>query len=200
MNTYTLTASEWFPVRHMGYDCDIYESPDENTVVARYNDGRYIKIAFHDDNSVTITEGKEINLGFGYSPHVDWEALELSDLELSFVSELPHGSGIDYDWIGERQINGKLRLSNAYHFMNEHGFYVGSLDFTVIVDKNDMENFRLEFNGLNSTGYRWVSRLGLRDYLEDTIVWSVDKATCEHKMHTVNDHGVSVCSGCYAIV
>ena len=140
------------------------------------------------------------DLGFGYSSHVDWESLNMSDLEHAFVSELPHGSGIDYDWIADRQSNGKLRLSNAYHFMDEYGGYVGSLDFTIIADKDDLENFRLEFNGLNSTGYAWVERLDLRSYLEDTISWSVDKATCEHAKYTTNDHDVRVCSSCYAIV
>jgi len=140
------------------------------------------------------------DLSFGYSSYVDWESLDMSDLELAFVSELPHGSGIDYDWSAERQKNGKLRLSNAYHFMNEWGFYVGSLDFTVIADPVDLENFRLEFNGLNSTGYAWVDRLGLRDYLENDIALSVTRANCEHKETEKNSHGVTFCTSCYAIV
>jgi len=109
---------------------------------------------------------------FGYSVHCDWESL--SEKEQDIAYSLPHGSGIDYDWTFERLQNGKIVFSNAYHFMNECGMYVGSLDFSVTVDVDDPMDFRLTFNGLTSTGYRWVDRLGLRDYLEDTLAFCFD--------------------------
>jgi hypothetical protein len=110
--------------------------------------------------------------GYGYSSHCNWS--DLSDLEQSIVSELPHGSGIDYDWSFERQRNGRLVLYNAYHGMDQYGFYVGSVDFSFsfdVTDTSDPHNpgaGRLQFH-VNSTGRYYVNSTGLRDYLEEIL-------------------------------
>lgn len=105
------------------------------------------------------------DLGFGYSSSVDWT--QFTEAELDLIAKLPHGSGIDYDWHGEKLGNGKVRASNAYHAMDDAGFYRQSFDFSITFRADSPSEFRLMFHGCNpekvSYGY------GLRDYLEDTI-------------------------------
>lgn len=49
------------------------------------------------------------------------------------IAALPHGSGIDATWVIERQKNGKVRCYNAFHAMNEDGYYDGWQEFCVIL-------------------------------------------------------------------
>ena len=79
-------------------------------------------------------------------------------------NKLPHGSGIDADWVVEDK--GRYwKCSNSFHCMNDEGFYIGWQDFSVIISKKDIGNFRLHFHG-----YRYLAeRYMLRDYLEDVI-------------------------------
>ena len=80
---------------------------------------------------------------------------------------LPSGSGIDYDW--EIEERGKyVYATNAYHYMNEDGFYDGVLPFTIRLPKDDMRNFDLHFH-VNGAGRYRVNKGGVREYLEDTI-------------------------------
>ncbi len=59
-----------------------------------------------------------------------------------FIDNLPHGSGIDCDWTGHMSANGKyVYFSNAYHAMNEYGYYEGYQDFTVRIPKIDFIRF-----------------------------------------------------------
>ena len=102
---------------------------------------------------------------FGYSSRIEWESF--TDLERTIIESLPHGSGIDYDWDCWKQQNGKVVCVNAYHGMNEGGYYIGSVDFSFRFDVRDVESGRIMFHGLNSTGKRWVETWGLRDYFAE---------------------------------
>ena len=79
---------------------------------------------------------------------------------------LPHGSGIDCDWrLTDRPTY--FKAENAYHCMNETGFYCGWADFSVVVPKSDPLDFRLHFHG--GMAQRLCRRNGLREYLEDIL-------------------------------
>jgi hypothetical protein len=92
-----------------------------------------------------------------------------SELVEQLLGDLPHGSGINYDWDYEVCTNGSVRLTNAYDVMNEHGMYMGSIPFTIILNRNYGDNiFKLQFSGFNKH-YLRTHAYGLRDYLEDTF-------------------------------
>ena len=112
------------------------------------------------------------NVGFGYSQDTDWAQFTDNDIEV--LENLPHGSGIDYDWTAEKLSNGKVQAWNSYHAMSETGYYVFSFDFSVTFDTSDLDGFRLQFHGKAShnrlnTSYGY----GLRDYLEETIHYNI---------------------------
>lgn len=82
--------------------------------------------------------------------------------------ELPHGSGVNGDWVIEPTKRNPLRFlcHNIFCAMDEAGGYCHDYDFTVAYDyKPDTGRFefvRLEFNDrLRACGY------GLREYLEE---------------------------------
>lgn len=82
-----------------------------------------------------------------------------------------HVSGIDYEWkITETKTS--FRASNGFHSMDEWGGYDGTTDFTVIFPKNvSMNDFSLQFNGDQYLAQKHM----LREYLEDTIVYTLDR-------------------------
>jgi hypothetical protein len=59
---------------------------------------------------------------------------EATDLENFFddvMRELPHGSGIDYDWSVVKHRGNVVWFGNGYHYMNDVGMYDGNFSFTV---------------------------------------------------------------------
>lgn len=87
-----------------------------------------------------------------------------------FIEDL-HGSGINYDWNIE-ETGTSFRASNNYDTMDEAGYYDRAVPFTVIFPKNEsMGEFKLQFE----TGYHHdVEKYALRDYLRDTIAYTLD--------------------------
>lgn len=61
---------------------------------------------------------KQPNSTYGYSHHTDWGSLP--DSEAYIIANLPHGSGIDYNWEIEYNTAGKIVAYNAYHAMDEY--------------------------------------------------------------------------------
>lgn len=89
-----------------------------------------------------------------------------------FIGDL-HGSGIDSAWSVE-ETKSSWRVSNSFHTMDEWGGYDGYADFTVIFPNNEsMGEFKLEFNGQEAQ--RQNQKHMLRDYLEDTIAYTLDR-------------------------
>ena len=122
------------------------------------------------------TKGKDdtmADMGFGYSPNCDWDIF--TDNELAILDNLPHGSGIDYDWMAEKLGNGKIKAHNAYHAMDENGFYCRVFDFSVTFRPSDPGDFRLMFHGCNPE--KVSCGLGLRDYLEETIHYCITRTS-----------------------
>lgn len=88
------------------------------------------------------------------------------------ASILPTGSGINCDWQFTERKNGDVLAHNSYHCMNEHGFYDGWADFTLIFKKDKpLADFVLQFNG-KAAQYK-NKRYMLRDYLEEFICYCI---------------------------
>jgi len=109
---------------------------------------------------------------FGYSQLIDWESIP--DSEAAIIENLPHGSGIDASWDIQVNTAGKIVAYNSYHVMDEYGYYVGWADFSIRWTPGDAVNFRLMFHGANAQYLNW--RYLLREYLEDTIAYSIQSA------------------------
>ena len=86
------------------------------------------------------------------------------------LASLPHGSGIDYDW-STKQSKTRLILRNAFHYMNEYGYYDGVLPFRVVVKKSTVA---VHFEGLNGAGWYRVKKGGLLEYLNDIFGYWFD--------------------------
>jgi len=89
------------------------------------------------------------------------------------IDRLPRGSGIDCDWEQDNLKNGKVVFSNSFHCMNTDGYYDGYADFSITVDLNNVEDFRLVFHGDYSQ--RKNRQYILREYLEELIYWCLTK-------------------------
>lgn len=108
---------------------------------------------------------------------------------------LPHGSGIDCDWNVSTLKNGSVVAHNSYHGMNDCGMYDGWQDFTVklfrhtadklnpligpsagkiqVIHRKGDVDFKLSFTG-GLCRKNWA--YGLRDYLEESIQYSLSEA------------------------
>lgn len=53
-----------------------------------------------------------------------------------------HGSGIDFDWSAVEKAN-SIELFNAFHCMNDAGYYVTSQSFRISIPKTDVMGFKL---------------------------------------------------------
>ena len=95
-----------------------------------------------------------------------WSDIEAARV-MAALEALPHGSGINCEWFFESLKNGKIRAYNEYSAMNEAGYYVADIPFTLTVDLDALD-FRLTFG---PAGRYWRERLDLRSYLEDTFAY-----------------------------
>jgi hypothetical protein len=76
-----------------------------------------------------------------------------------------HGSGIDYDYYIEENEK-EIKLFNAFHCMNENGYYVTSQNFTVTIPKKDIFEFTVKCPDKNRY---WWNKLDLQSYLAECI-------------------------------
>jgi len=96
----------------------------------------------------------------------------LDDYEEKLFQDLPHGSGINAEWHVKRT-DKYYRCSNSFQVMDEHGFYVGWADFSLLIPiHKDPLDFKLMFHGPYSR--RLANKYMLREYLEDTFAWWID--------------------------
>jgi hypothetical protein len=57
--------------------------------------------------------------------------------------------------------------------MNSDGYYMGWADFSVYIPFKSPLDFTLHFHG--NLAARYNERYGLREYLEETIYWAIEK-------------------------
>lgn len=84
------------------------------------------------------------------------------------IETCPSGSGIDFDYENIKiNSKGKISFENAFHLMDENGFYDGIIPFRITIDK-DLK-LKVQFLDLNPHGWYLVryKHYGIRDYLEE---------------------------------
>lgn len=104
---------------------------------------------------------------------------------------LPHGSGIDSDWRIELLKNGNIHCHNAYHCMNQDGYYDGWIDFYVKLYRHRVNEYRvlqglmsgkiqvvhrkgdIDFKIVGSFHLRWNKYIDVKDYLYDCIGYAL---------------------------
>jgi hypothetical protein len=92
--------------------------------------------------------------------------------ENDLLDLLPTGSGINCDW----QIKNKgsyFRAENSFATYNSVGYLVGYADFYLTIPKRDPLSFKFHFIGGRAQDLN--KRYYLRDYLEDTIYYSLEE-------------------------
>lgn len=88
----------------------------------------------------------------------DYNAKKLA-LLLAYAN---HGSGIDCDWhISESKRN--IIMSNSIHCMDDNGYYEGFMDFSILINKKDVNDIKVKFN--TNSFYRRKYADGWREYL-----------------------------------
>lgn len=122
--------------------------------------------------------------------------MRLNEITDAMLSEaLPHGSGIDADWHFDRLKNGNIVCTNAFHGMNENGYYDGWQEFSITLfchKKNILHALRGPSEGhyqvMHRKGdidYRLTFRsphlkrswcFGLRDYLDESFHYDLSEA------------------------
>ena len=85
------------------------------------------------------------------------------------IDLLPHGSGIDYDYFFdfEKSTRDKIIFSNAFHVMDEYGYYDGIIDFTIVVKPSLLFDFDLLIKG------KFGNNQDLKEYLYDTYDYAL---------------------------
>ena len=102
----------------------------------------------------------------------------IETLEEVIKDTAPHGSGIDYDYNSIRvehyskDNQNKIIFENAYHCMDDNGYYDGIVPFRVVIG-SDLAPI-IHFVGLTGTGKYRVHKYDLRLYLEETYHWYVN--------------------------
>jgi len=92
------------------------------------------------------------------------------------LEHLPHGSGIDGDWSMDfNEKKQEVSFYNSYHYMDGYGYYRRWIDFKVRISLKHIDNFYLSFRG-PSSDYWYINGYGIREYLNDTIRFSLEEA------------------------
>lgn len=96
--------------------------------------------------------------------NTEWEVTHEETIK-RLLNELPHGSGIDWDWTIDhwKCSSKKLFLSNSYHVRNENGYYDGWIDFTVKVEPDLIFGINLTITG------NFGKNQDIKDYLYDIL-------------------------------
>jgi hypothetical protein len=108
------------------------------------------------------------------------------DLENFLLDTLPHGSGIDCEWVVVIEKN-RIVCKNSIHALNENGFYMGFIPFTV---KLPIIDGIIQCHGFKLTAHGWKNYLTQRywplykDYVEQCLLDSLPVSifTSEHNL------------------
>lgn len=94
----------------------------------------------------------------------------------NFLNENFSGSGIDSGYTLNGSTRRNLIINSSYHCMDEHGGYDGWQDFKLLIDKENITEFKLQFTGYRRQKYVYL----LRDYLEDCFAYQLQ--VCAEKL------------------
>jgi len=94
--------------------------------------------------------------------------------EADMAEMLSHGSGINAEWCFWTTRDGKkIWCSNLFEAHTEYGYIDGDAHFSLIIPRDDPQEFRLMFHGDRSQYLN--QKYMLRDYLEDTFAEDIRK-------------------------
>lgn len=103
----------------------------------------------------------------------------MEELEEVIRNTAPHGSGINYGYNSIRvehyskDNENKIIFENAYHCMDDNGYYDGIIPFRVVIGADLTP--AIHFVGLTSAGKYRVNKYDLRPYLEDIYAYWIDE-------------------------
>lgn len=92
-----------------------------------------------------------------------------------FVEEFmnnAHGSGIDWSWRAS-ETKSNIRLNNAFHLMDDSGYYYAVAEFVVVISKKNPREFTINYTTPQSRYY------GEKHYLKDLLYQTFDYALGE---------------------
>lgn len=106
------------------------------------------------------------------------------NIEELIKNEAPHGSGIDYDYTNFKKYGRqKVTFENAFHVMDDNGYYDCIIPFKVTIDK--FLDVKITFLGLNNHGWYMVKKTYLREYLENTYANFVQSAIARYSLEEI---------------
>ena len=83
-----------------------------------------------------------------------------------FIDNLPHGSGINYDWNGHMPKNGDyVTFGNSFDCYTEYGFHDGSQDFFIRILKTDFIRLSQEYHKVTNYLYHPAIDKAKRNFL-----------------------------------
>jgi len=122
------------------------------------------------ETKVNILSTHQAYLNCIKSNNTDWQSKNLDKIEETLLDALPHGCGIDYDWVFEILPN-KIICSNSYHVMNDGGYYDGFIDFVVVIKTEHRTiHKQLDYKISGRFGSKYAD---IKDYLYQTIDYSL---------------------------
>ena len=96
----------------------------------------------------------------------DWAGRAQNIIDHIIQNHLPHGSGIDAEvTLDDSSHAEKIVLRFEYHHMDEHGFYDGWTDHTVIITPSLVNGFVMQITGMD--------RNQVKDYLYEVFYCSL---------------------------
>ena len=97
--------------------------------------------------------------------------MDFSKFKTAFFNALdmrmiPNGGGINYDYeVSESKKY--FIIKNKYDVMNEYGVYIGTIPFTIYINKTDGTMKNIYFNNLNSHGRYLTIKYDIKNYIKD---------------------------------
>lgn len=102
------------------------------------------------------------------SNNTDWEEKHEEHIQ-ELINKLPHGSGIDGKWVINYDKYEVIELGNFYHAMDENGFYVGYIDFTVKIVPSLAFGCKIKIIG------NFGKRQDIKEYLRDILSYDINQ-------------------------
>lgn len=111
-------------------------------------------------------------------PSNEWKAKHEARIE-TLCERLPHGSGLDNGVTFDREASSQDRLvfHTSFHHMDEHGYYDGWTDHTIIATPSFISGFQIDIKGKNRNDIKdYLHQLFSECFYLDTTYMMIRKA------------------------
>lgn len=136
-----------------------------------------------------LNENTKITLTLGQLKRLVRESVAVEPGK-ELVRLLPHGSGIDDNWKLEQIDGDTLRVSNAWHYMDGNGYYVGWVPFSVDISRSgdyEVQPFDVKSLAKSDLGKEIVA--GEMDSVEDFQEEDFDDSAIEDTLDYIFNGG-----------